>query len=326
LIYFSNISKSIQLLHSISDLGNNNINPESKLVALDGFSSNVAGPVQIDLDSLFNDVSVSAPKFEKLNSIKDEDELVTLEAPRTNPDKFKHLPFVLLPPILWDLFITSANKSLSALFLLLIPRLKEIEDSNKDKDEFDEVAENCIHIAQFLWAANKNMIPSIATVSPGDNQDVLSWAKTRHQHCLPSEPRSQVPQNNTQTFETLSQVIEKSFQSFPGSESNEKSPKGYAKLHDSTKNMILNASAQNSAIAASDPCEDCQMFFKTSSHGTARMFILKSLENKFGCNVSITQGVIMNLFNGNFLRSFDESPSNFSPFSFPKKSLFGPSK
>ena len=34
----------------------------------------------------------------------------------------------------------------------------------------------------------------------------------------------------------------------------------------------------------------------------------------------------MNIFNGNFLRSFDESPSNFSPFSFPKKSLFGKSK
>ena len=31
----------------------------------------------------------------------------------------------------------------------------------------------------------------------------------------------------------------------------------------------------------------------------------------------------MNIYNGNFLRAFDESPSNFSPFSFPKKSLFG---
>ena len=323
LIYFSNISKSIQLLHSISDLGNNNINPEPKLVALDGFSSDTAVPVQIDLDSLFNDVSVHVPKFEKLKTIKDAEELITLEAPRSNPDQFKHLPFVLLPPILWNLFTSSENKSASSLFLLLLPRLKEIEDNNKDNEESDEVAKHCIHIAHFLWAANKNIIPSIAVAPPGDNQEVLSWAKTRHQHCFPSNPRSQVVPNNIQSFESLSQAIEKSFQSFPGTENSEKSPKGYSKLHDSTKNMILNASAQNSAIAASDPCEDCQMFFKTNSHGTARMLILKSLENKFGCNVSITQGVIMNLFNGNFLHSFDESLSNFSPFSFPKKSLFG---
>ena len=326
LIYFSKISNSIQFLHSITDLGNNNINPEPKLVALDGFRSNVAVPVQLDLDSLFNDVSVHAPKFDRLKTIKEAEELLTLEAPRTNPAQFKHLPFVLLPPILWDLFISSEDKSASSLLLNLITTLKEIEENNIDNDTTDEVADHCIHIAHFLWAANKNLIPSVSVAPPGDNEEVLQWAQTRHQNCFPSIPKPRTNQevsSNIQSFESLSQAIEKSFQSFPGSDNAEKSPKGFMKLHDSTRNLILNASSQNSEIAASDPCEDCAMFFKTSSHGTARMYILKSLENKFGCNVSIAQGVIMNLFNGNFLRAFDESPSNFSPFSFPKKSLFG---
>ena len=324
LIYFSKISKSIQLLHSVSDLGNNNIDPESKLVALDGFKNDSAVPVQIDLDSLFVDISVHAPKFESLKSIKDADELITIEPPRTNPTQFKHLPFILLPPILWELFISNEDKSASALFMNLIPKLKEIEESNKDNEDTDEVADHCTHIAYFLWAANKNIVPSISVAPPGDNEKVLNWSKSRHASIFPK--LSSVPSNQTATterhsFDSISQAIEKSFQNFPGSESTDKASKGFAKLHESTRNLILNASAQNNAIAATEPCDDCALFFKTNSHGTARMFLLKSLENKFGCNVSIAQGVIMNIYNGNFLRAFDESPSNFSPFSFPKKSL-----
>ena len=326
LIYFSKISKSIQLLHSITDLGNNNIDPDPKLVALDGFTSDSAVPVRIDLDSLFIDISVHAPKYDKLKAIKDAEELITLEAPRTNPSQFKHLPFVLLPPILWETFVSSKDRSAPELLLLLISKLKEIEDKNKDNDETNEVSNHCLHIATFLWAAHKNIIPSIVVAPPGDNEEVLNWAKTRHTNCFPTRNTIRSNQdisNDTHSFASLSQAIEKSFQSYPGSEGTEKTQKGFAKLHESTKNLILNASAQNSAIAATEPCDDCALFFKSNSHGTARLFILKSLENKFGCNVSITQGVIMNIFNGNFLRAFDESPSNFSPFSFPKKSLFG---
>jgi hypothetical protein len=326
LIYFSKISKSIELLHSITDLGSNNIVPESKLVALIGLKTNKATPVQIDLDSLFDDVSVHTPRYDRFKTVTDADQLLTLEPPRTNPDQFKHLPFVLLPPILWEMFILSEDRSVAALFLKLIPKLKEIEENNKDNDETNEIASSCVHIAQFLWAANKNLISSVSVAPTGDNECVLDWATTRHSISLPQQPVSHPshgPPDDRQSIESLSQVISKSFQGFPGSDTSEKSPKGFAKLHESTRNLILNASAQNNEIAAAEPCEDCALFFKTNSHGTARLFILKSLENKFGCNVSIAQGVIMNIYNGNFLRSFDESPSNFSPFSFPKKSLFG---
>ena len=37
LLYFSNISKTIRVIHSPSSLGNNNLNPETLVVALDGF-------------------------------------------------------------------------------------------------------------------------------------------------------------------------------------------------------------------------------------------------------------------------------------------------
>ena len=178
LIYFSKISKSIQLLHSITDLGNNNIDPESKLVALDGFKNDSAVPVQIDLDSLFVDISVHAPKFERLQAVKDSDELITIEPPRTNPTQFKHLPFVLLPPILWELFISNEDKSAPSLFMNLIPKLKEIEETNKDNENSDEVADHCTHIAYFLWAANKNTVSSISVAPPGDNENVLNWSKT----------------------------------------------------------------------------------------------------------------------------------------------------
>ena len=74
LIYFSKISNSIQILHSITDLGNTNLHPLPKLIALNGIGNAHATPVQIDLESLTTDISIRAPTAERLitTQIKEE--------------------------------------------------------------------------------------------------------------------------------------------------------------------------------------------------------------------------------------------------------------
>ena len=328
LIYFSKISNSIQILHSIIDLGNNNLHPLPKVIALNGTGENQASPVQIDLESLSTDISIRAPTVERLLAIQTKEDLITIEAPDTGFDSFKHLPFILLPPILWEATLSSTSKKPEDLFLVLKNSIIEYDSINSRSDDKDEVAESCYHILHFLWAATKSEIPSLIVGPLGDDEEAGIWAKNRHSNCLGPQTSctSQTPtrERDLWSIEAMNQIIEKSSQNLNDEQG--KTKKGFEKLHDSTKLLILNASSPNGEIAASSPPEDCRLFFQAASHGSAKLFILKSLKNKFGCNVEIAQGVIMNIFNGNFLRSFDESPSNFSPFSFPKKSLFGKGK
>ena len=85
--------------------------------------------------------------------------------------------------------------------------------------------------------------------------------------------------------------------------------------------MILNASATNGTIAASKPTEECEEFFKCKSVGQAKLLLLEMVKNEFNCNVAVSSGVIMALQNGQFTYKFEDSPSNFSIFNFPRPSL-----
>ena len=150
LIYFSKISNSIQILHSITDLGNNNIHPLPKVIALNGTGETQATPVQIDLDSISNDISTRAPTTEKLLSIQTKEELITVEAPDTGFESFKHLPFILLPPFLWEPILSSTSKKPEELFLIMKNSIIEFDTINSRSDDKDEVAEACYHILHFF--------------------------------------------------------------------------------------------------------------------------------------------------------------------------------
>jgi hypothetical protein len=87
--------------------------------------------------------------------------------------------------------------------------------------------------------------------------------------------------------------------------------------------LILNAASPNNEIAAATPPATCTAFFKQSSHGNARLNFIRSLKHQFGAAVDVSAGVITSIYNGGFLWTHDDSPSNFSAFSFPEKQIFG---
>ena len=102
-------------------------------------------------------------------------------------------------------------------------------------------------------------------------------------------------------------------------EAKESKGKGFSKLHVAVQNLILNASAPNSEIKAASCSEECALFFKASSSANASLHFMKSMKHVYNTNCDVLQGVIEHLYRGHFLRDFNKSPSNFSPFSFPKK-------
>ena len=98
LLYYSSVSKSIQFIHNITDIGSKNWSRDPILVALNGLNREKAIPVIIEIDSIFETITIDTPTFTRLSSIDDKDLFDTTEAPDSNAQRFIHLPFLLLPP------------------------------------------------------------------------------------------------------------------------------------------------------------------------------------------------------------------------------------
>ena len=81
LLYYSSVSKSIQFLHNITDIGSKNWSRDPILVALNGLQREKAVPVIIKIDSIFEEINIKAPTFTRLSSIDDKDLLETTVTP-----------------------------------------------------------------------------------------------------------------------------------------------------------------------------------------------------------------------------------------------------
>jgi hypothetical protein len=323
ILYFCSSTKSIRFLHNISNIGSTTWNPDHILVALDSSSTNKASPVFIDIESIYNDISIEAPTFTRLSTISDTASLITAEAPQNNPQKFKHLPFILLPPFLWSHLLALRNKSPQNVFLETLSCIEKFIEDNKENNELQRVTKKaCNNIITFLWAASKDKVPSLNLVPPGDDQAILKWSKDRHDLCIKAETEEfTLPRTiETEIVQRANEVEEILNRRTTTTESQEK--KGFSKLDRSTKNLILNASAPNEEIAAGSPTEHCKNFFKQSSHGNAKLNFVRCLKHDFNAQVEVPAGVITSIYNGGFQWSKDDTPSNFSVFSFPEPQVF----
>ena len=326
LMYYSSVSKSIQFLHNVTDIGSKNWSRDPILVALNGLTRSTAIPVIIEIDSLFEATTINAPNFTRLSTISDRDSFNALEAPENHPQQFNHLPFVLLPPFLWQTACKTTEKSPDSIFLSFSNCIDSFIELHKNNDELNNVTKRtCTSIYTFLWAASQDEISSIRTLASVDDDIIEKWAKLRHSQCLQRttvqtfQPRQEIQQND---FNKIAEAIELQSATILASSSSESSKKGFSKLDKSTQTLILNAAASNKEIAAGSAPETCLDFYKQSSHGNARLHFVRTLKHTFKAQTEVSAGVITSIFNGGFTRSYDDSPSNFSTFSFPEKKIF----
>ena len=325
LMYYSTVSKSIEFLHNLTDIGSTNWSKEPVLIAMNGLNRAKAIPVIIEIDSLFEAISTNAPTFTRLSSITDTALFDTTEAPDSHPQIFNQLPFILLPPFLWNTVCRLNDKSPNAVFISILKCIDDFTETNKNDKRLNKVTKRtCSNILTFIWAASKNKVTNIRILPAVENTNIENWSKTRHSQCLQQEPetRSATPTTNHHGLNQIAEAIELQNASFLASQSVDKSKKGFGKLDSSTKNLILNASSSNSEIAAGSATETCIDFFKQSSHGNARLHFIRSLKHFYKAQTDVSAGVITSIFNGGFTRAYDDSPSNFSTFSFPEKKIF----
>ena len=250
------------------------------------------------------------------------EDFVGLSPPSTQATKFKAYPFIVIPPFLWSCVMSSTEKSPEALFIRMNKCIKDFVDENKEVDELKSISKTtCGNIYKFLWAASKELFPSAKILSSGDNEEVSKWCDDCHSICI-----SKVISPPSPEKDCLSEVLEASrllSTEPPTSTSSESSDKkGFMKLDKAVRNMILNTLSSNSEIQAGAPCPACENFFRQSSHGSAKLSFIRSMKYDYGALVDVSTEVITSLFNGGFAWSHEDSPSNFSLFSFPERKIF----
>jgi len=237
-------------------------------------------------------------------------------------------PFISLPPFLWETAINS-SKNPEEFFITLLSKVKEIERVPNYLCGFDteNLQNRCLRLFQFLWVASRGNIPPLIAEYPDDEEEnIWMWCENCHTNSIKKDKETndlEISSSSNQVSEVFKDAIDQLITSVAQNQSEGagRKSKSFEKLHDSSKMMILNASATSPEMPGTLH-EDCKEFFSCSTRGDAKLFLMRTMSNKYGCNnVNVSDGTIMSLYNGLFLSPSVEEPGNFTPFAFPRLTL-----
>ena len=331
--YYSSPTSSLNFFQSAADLEGGILIQESKVVALTGFTD-YGYPVVVNNNCISKIVDKQVPKLQDLIQIESKDEVANLNLEDIDQSELLSThPFMILPPFLWKAAIETKVKSPSNILVSFLKRISEYASSPENSEKISEevLQQKCTRLLQFIWAAEKGKMQQLHVFPPTDDEEIRSWCSFKHEQCIKKNNRypnrdQSLAALPTQQLDsaTVRDIYKDSFEQYKAlSSSTDSKKKAFKKLQTATKNMILMASSSNGEIKAGAPSEDCNDFYSQSTNADARTFLEKTLKHKWGCNVQILPGVATSLYNSNFSRDYAENPSNFSPFSFPKKPFAG---
>ena len=325
------ITRQIKLLHSPTIIGGTRLRAEKTLMALDGFGRS-AQPVIIDSTSITTTISVKTPTASSLRQLTSIESIDTLTAPSNSRNTLKNTPFLILPPFIATALAAQDERTPANVLLLCLELINQFDTDHDEDDTFTITAtEACKNILSFLWSSSKNLIPPVTFVPGSDLAIATSWSSQRHHACLTplvtssdDSDSSAVPGVSAEIIQTLAysinsqtDVLEQMRQDKQDA-STEKQSK-FNDLHDSTKQMILNASSTDGETTPDEPTEHCTEFFKKKNISKALDYLQTTLERSLECCAHIDTGLATALYAGHFLREREDSPSNFSFFLTPKK-------
>jgi hypothetical protein len=89
----------------------------------------------------------------------------------------------------------------------------------------------------------------------------------------------------------------------------------FAKLHPSTKQMILFASASDEENVPEELEDTCERFMNATTHGVAEQELSMQLKEQGLGEMAYATGLSLNLYSGRFLYAVRDNPSNLSCFS-----------
>ena len=330
IMVIAQVTRKIKILHSAKNLGGTRLKPTNKIVALDGFNEQ-ATPIMLSDKSIAKKLTVRTPSLTRLRTFETKDQLSESTIITSGTPNFKSHPFAILPPFLALDFIDMEDRDPESLFVQCQESIHKFDTEHNNDASYESAMDNCKHILAFLWAASKQLIEPIETVQASDDLETKRWCEIRHDSYL-STATSGNRLNNTsignqisnEMLQSLSNSIQhqsdlfETFQREKKEDRDEKKNK-YSDLHDSSQQLILNASSVDGRIAPEEPTTQCIDFFMKKNISKAMDFLMTTLTQDLRCCVDIDTGLVTALFGGHFIRDREDSPSNFSFFLTPKK-------
>jgi len=191
---------------------------------------------------------------------------------------------------------------------------------------FNKAVDECKGVLCFLWAATKKLVDPLQISASPDNVELTNWSKRRHTECIMSEAPAvstasaamdaEAAQALATSITAQTAFMENQQKKLDTTISERKNK--FEKLSDSTQNLILNASSTNGEVTLGTPSKHCTEFYTKATVGQARQYLHDTICTEFSTMFDCQLGTVTALFSGLFMWDRDDTPSNFSFFSFPK--------
>jgi len=339
-IFLMNYDKDvneIHMYHSLCVLGGSLSNPATFMVALNGFGT--AGlPIVIGEDKV-KGVSFTAPTWDSFLSTAGNAEAFK-NLPASPAVEYRYNNFLPVTFQLMRAYVKSHAKdpaSIGIAFINAYRKYDKIEDpavSDDEADDFELVAdeptypklsEKFLCALLYVWGAANNKFPNkLLRVSYPQSAFIQAWCTQRHEACIASasSPLLSAPYQSPmaadrdivliQAFTEMKETMETNRKGV--SSIMEEKEKGFDKLDDSVKNLILQASsAAPYDKRASEPSEFIKQFYKAKNLGRARTTVENFLY-KSKCEWQVNQPLITALWSAHLTWDRPEFPSNLSIF------------
>jgi hypothetical protein len=317
-------------------LGLQILNQRSRLIALTGFN-NSAITLELDAESLFSatDTTITTPSLTDFMSFhdKDSDRLKSIEIDENEKHNIKLA--ALLPPDVTVLFASSQTSCPWVLLfqaITIVSKMKpELPSTDLTEDEDNlAYAKPFLPLFHTLWAFTQSTDETKAITHPPrsvctDNK-ASTWNTQLHNNHLNLTPRNLPPtqaQNNSSS-ETIAEGINRLAKSLEDKnndrfasaedEQEEKESKGWKKLDDTLKKIILFASSTDGETAAPSPTDRLRQLINTKN-GALVARLINSWHN---LDIVVQTGMASNIQKGCLISSNGPFAVNtFSPFFVP---------
>ena len=337
-------------LHSFHNLGGTLLRPTDKIVCLIG-SGHSGVAVIVDENSATADCNFVAPPADIIIAGKSPTELQIIPIPSAPTDggiEYAGCSTFLPAPWLTDAVLAANSSDPFHLILSAGAAAKDFDDANDSDPLFLTSAKSHLEdFARWAWGVKQGKVPRTIYRLDLTDPALELFHNERHGKCItPKNPTAvnggimapppgpppifttgSTPTTNDAVLHQLAASISRqsdeaaahnellSRQLEHNLDKEEKKKDKFKKLHSSTKQLILFASAEDADDVPTEVSEACKRFINADSTGNAEQELNLQFKNLGLQDAAFSPGLTTALYAGKFLWSDKATPSNFSPFS-----------
>lgn len=352
IIFGADAEGTIIPLHSFANIGGSLLRPDDKFVCLIG-SGQGGIAVIVAANSATADCTFISPPHDIIITKKTTSELNAIPDPgsdTTNGGTEYHGCATFLPaPWLVESILHSKSNDPWELILTATASATAFDNEHEEDPIYLSTASSHLQeFAQWAWGVKMRKVPRIDYHLDLADPSLETFHRERHARCIvpanfqpnpgplpvlpPGPPPIFAPGTAPTTNEAILQQLTASIsrQSDEAKTQNElltrqfehnldkeeKKKDRFKKLHSSTKQLILFASAEDAEDVPTEVTESCKRFINSETVGIAEQELNLQFKNLGLQDAAFSPGLTQALHSGKFPWADKSTPSNFSPFSF----------